>query len=34
VRADIRNLLNEKQESWLGAPGQRFNFQVGLLWKF
>jgi hypothetical protein len=34
VRADIRNLLNEEQESWLGAPGQRFNFQVGLLWKF
>jgi outer membrane cobalamin receptor len=34
VHADLRNLLNEEQETWLGAPGQKFNFQVGLTWKF
>jgi outer membrane receptor protein involved in Fe transport len=34
VHADLRNLLNEEQETWLGAPGQKFNFQVGLSWKF
>jgi outer membrane cobalamin receptor len=34
VHADLRNLLNEEQETWLGAPGQKFNIQVGLNWKF
>lgn len=34
VLADLRNLLNEEQEVWLGIPGQKFNFQVGVHWTF